>query len=103
MPASALKDLAEDDEVVSITPDHALKAMDDETNDAVGVAAAWQAGYKGSGIGVAIIDSGVNDSSDDLSGGGYNQHSRVAYHQDFTGTATSNHRSEEHTSELPVT
>ena len=91
MPASALKDLAEDDEVVSITPDHALKAMDDETNDAVGVAAAWQAGYKGSGIGVAIIDSGVNDSSDDLSGGGYNQRSRVAYHQDFTGTATSNH------------
>ncbi len=90
LPASALKDLANDDEVASITPDHNLKAMDEYTNDAVNVQAAWQAGYQGSGIGVAIIDSGVNDSSSDLKGGLLNLFSRVVYHQDFTGTATAN-------------
>jgi serine protease AprX len=106
LPASALKDLADDDEVVSITPDNSLKAMDEYTNDAVGVATAWQEGYQGSGIGVAIIDSGVNDSSPDLRSGMPNQMStttqmttaqtyatqtsRVVYHQDFTGTPTSN-------------
>src|SRR5690349_15837999 len=37
------------------------------------------------GIGVAVIDSGINGSHDDLMNT-YTQ-SRVVYHQDFTGTS----------------
>ena len=47
------------------------------------------AGYNGAGIGVAVIDSGINDSHPDL-WNSTETHSRVVYHQDFTGTATSN-------------
>ncbi len=87
LPASALEDLASDDEVASISIDHPLKGMDDFTDYAVEIASTWSAGYNGSGIGVAIIDSGVNDTNTDLKTLS-NSSSRVVYHQDFTGTAT---------------
>ena len=42
----------------------------------------------GTGVGVAVIDSGINDNHDDLEDS--TGVSRVVYHQDFTGTATTN-------------
>ena len=69
--------------------DHPMKGLDDITDVATGVTAAWNAGYNGTGIGVAVIDSGINDSHPDL-WDSTQSHSRVVYHQDFTGTATSN-------------
>ena len=45
-------------------------------------------GYNGAGVTVAVIDSGINDNHPDLRNA--NGTSRVVYHQDFTGTATSN-------------
>jgi serine protease AprX len=89
VPTSALTALAADPEVVSIHADHPLKGMDSVTNAVVNISSAWNAGYNGSGIGVAVIDSGINDSHPDL-WDAKQTHSRVLYHQDFTGTATTN-------------
>jgi serine protease AprX len=89
IPVSALAALEADPEVASVTIDHPLNVMDDLTNSATGVSAAWNAGFTGAGIGVAVIDSGINDSHPDLKDSS-ETNSRVVYHQDFTGTATSN-------------
>ena len=89
VPTSALTALAADPEVVAIHADHPLKGMDSVTNAVVNISSAWNAGYNGSGIGVAIIDSGINDSHPDL-WDAKQTHSRVVYHQDFTGTPTTN-------------
>src|SRR5579872_5019816 len=88
IPVSALAALESDPEVVSVTIDHPMNVMDDLTNDATGVHSAWNAGYNGAGIGVAVIDSGINDSHPDLRNP--DGTSRVVYHQDFTGTPTTN-------------
>ncbi|HEX7288279.1 MAG TPA: S8 family peptidase [Candidatus Angelobacter sp.] len=86
LPASALKDLAQDDEVVFIHPDRPLRSADSLTDAAIGMAVARNLGLGkwGMGIGVAVIDSGINDGHYDLRNT-YTQ-SRVSYHQDFTGT-----------------
>jgi serine protease AprX len=88
IPVSALAALEADPQVASVTIDHPMNVMDDLTNDATGVDAAWNAGFNGSGIGVAVIDSGINDSHPDLRNP--DGTSRVIYHQDFTGTPTTN-------------
>ena len=86
IPVSALPALEADPEIVSVTIDHPMNVMDDLTNGATGVASAWSAGFNGAGIGVAVIDSGINDSHPDLWNSTQTA-SRVVYHQDFTGTA----------------
>ena len=88
IPVSALPALEADPEIVSVTLDHPMNVMDDMTNDATGVNTAWNAGYNGAGVGVAIIDSGINDSHPDLHNA--SGASRVVYHQDFTGTTVYN-------------
>src|SRR5580700_3729101 len=89
IPANALPALDADPEVASVTVDHPLKGLDEITDLATNVNAAWNAGYNGQGIGVAVIDSGINDSHPDL-WDSTESHSRVVYHQDFTGTPTTN-------------
>jgi len=89
MSPAGIRALANDSDVAYISPDRKLKGMDDLTDSAVGVSTAWNSGYDGSGIGVAVVDSGINDNHADLEdSSGY--YSRVLYHQDFTGTSTSN-------------
>ena len=89
IPVSALAALESDPEIVSVSIDHPMNVMDDLTNDATGVDAAWNAGFDGTGVGVAVIDSGINDSHPDLWNSSGTA-SRVVYHQDFTGTPTTN-------------
>jgi serine protease AprX len=89
IPVNALPALEADSEVVSVSVDHPLRAMDEVTDAATNVPSAWNAGYNGAGIGVAVVDSGINDSHPDLWDSS-ESHSRVVYHQDFTGTATTN-------------
>jgi len=89
IPANALPALEADDEVVSVNLDHPLKGMDDYTDAAMNVSAAWNAGYNGAGIGVAVIDSGINDNHPNL-WDSTESYSRVVYHQDFTGTSVKN-------------
>jgi serine protease AprX len=89
IPVSALTAMDNDSEIASVTIDHPMTAMDDLTNGATGVASAWNSGYTGTGIGVAVIDSGINGNHPDLWNANHTA-SRVVYHQDFTGTATTN-------------
>jgi len=89
IPVSALPALEADPEIASVTIDHPMNVMDDLTNDATGVDAAWNSGYTGAGVGVAVIDSGINDGHLDLWNSAQTA-SRVVYHQDFTGTPTTN-------------
>src|SRR5580700_336690 len=88
IPVRALPSLEADPEVLSVTVDHPMKELDDTTDLATGMPSAWNAGYNGAGIGVAVIDSGINGSHPDLWNSS-ETHSRVVYHQDFTGTASS--------------
>lgn len=89
IPVHALVALNGDPKIQFVSIDHPMNVADDLTNDAVGTSAAWNAGYTGAGIGVAVIDSGINDSHPDL-WDSTETHSRVVYHQDFTGTPTTN-------------
>ena len=85
IPVSAFAALEADPEIASVTIDHPMHLMDDYANTAANVSAAVNAGYNGAGVGVAVIDSGINDSHPDLWDSAHS-HSRVVYHQDFTGT-----------------
>ncbi len=83
VPASALRLLQEDPEVVHISADHQLHGLLDLTADAVGASSAWNANWTGAGVGVAVIDSGIADHPD--------LGSRVVYKQDFVGGGTDDH------------
>jgi serine protease AprX len=80
MSAAAIQELANDPDVEYIAPDRPVHAKLDYTAAAVNAAAAWSSNLTGSGIGIALIDSGLNPNTD-LSG-------RIVYNQDFTLTAT---------------
>ena len=73
--ASELEELANDPKVVFITPDREVYAMDAHTDSATGASVARTNGWTGTGIGVAVIDSGVS-SAPDLS-------TRIVYSQSF--------------------
>jgi serine protease AprX len=82
MPASEVADLANDPTVTHISVDHKLKADLDYTTTAANASAAWQSGWDGTGIGVAVIDSGISAGADFKNSQGA---SRIVYTQDFTG------------------
>lgn len=82
VPAARLQELAADPAVAHISEDHMLKGMLNNTAGAVNVDAAWDRGLTGSGIGVAIIDSGISDV-DDLRRHG----SRIVYRENFLQSA----------------
>src|SRR4051812_11316392 len=89
VPAGALKDLADDPEVAYISPDRPVVSTGTWVNDyhtrAINAAAAWSAGLNGSGIGVALIDSGVVSYSPDLPA------PNIVYSQNFVfGAGTAN-------------
>jgi len=83
LPVNALSDLENDPDVAYVSLDHAVKGMDEYTNAAMNVSAAWNAGYNGTGIGVAVIDSGINPNHIDI-------WERVLDHEDFTGASEYN-------------
>ena len=78
VPEAALARLAAAPGVTGVSPDRPLRASLSRTATAIG--ARWVAenlGVDGSGVGVAIIDSGVSRAHDDLRGG------RVVHFADF--------------------
>jgi len=80
LPAGDIAELANDPEVESVVPDRTVHAMLDYAEPTINANTAFQSGYDGRGIGVAIIDSGIMDHPDlhDASGA-----SRVVYNQNF--------------------
>jgi serine protease AprX len=83
IPSSALSDLAEDPAVVYISPDRQVRCFLNHEAPAVNAEVAWQLGWTGAGIGIALIDSGITmlpDLTDPETG-----KPRVVFSQAFTG------------------
>jgi serine protease AprX len=86
MPASELASLAADPEVLYISPDRPVRSTSSGTataaldyhTDTVNAPAAWAQGLDGTGVGVAVIDSGIANVAD-------LNVNNVIYSQDFTG------------------
>ncbi len=76
LPAYAVSDLAADPDVLYVSPDRPVRAKLDYTSSAVNAAAAWSQNLYGSGVTIAVIDSGMNQSPD---------LSAIVYNEDFTG------------------
>src|SRR6266705_1125064 len=65
VPVESLDDLANDPDVAYISPDREVSGSLDYVTTAVGANVAWNVyGLDGTGIGVAVIDSGIHKSSD---------------------------------------
>lgn len=79
--AARLQELSDDPDVEYIAPDRPLKAMLDFAEPAINANLALKYGYDGSGITVAVIDSGIMDSHPDLLDA--NGKSRVVYAESF--------------------
>ncbi|HXO32073.1 MAG TPA: S8 family serine peptidase, partial [Candidatus Acidoferrales bacterium] len=73
--------LSNQSNVLYISPDRVLTPNLSNAAPAVNAFAAWQSGYTGTGIGVALVDSGVS-SHPDLKGG-FLGGSRVVWNQSF--------------------
>ena len=82
--AGKLADLANDPDVAFITPDRPVKGMLDYANSTVGADIALKSNFDGTGIGIAVIDSGVRQKND-LAYPANTNKSRVVYSEDFTG------------------
>lgn len=68
--------------VTYISADRSLGTLSNDAAASINASAAWRSNYTGSGIGVALIDSGVN-SHRDLNTTGLLQLPRVVYNQSF--------------------
>ncbi|MGZ4789539.1 MAG: S8 family peptidase [Terriglobales bacterium] len=82
---SGIQSLSNDSNVVYISRDRSLGLMADTGTAAVNAPVAWKSNYTGSGIGVALIDSGVN-AHPDFAGPaflGLLPSSRVVYNRSF--------------------
>src|SRR5262249_17128116 len=89
LPLSNILSLSNQSNVKYISLDRPLAPSLSNAAPAVNAFAAWQSGYTGAGIGVALIDSGVA-SHPDLNGG-FLGLSRVVYNQSFVaGTFSAN-------------
>ncbi len=91
VPVESLDALADDPDVAYISPDRRLSGALDNTAAAVNAKAAWQAGWDGTGIGVAVIDSGITYHTDLYSTGGGGGKLRIIYSQDFVGGGTNDY------------
>ena len=81
-PATSLDALEADADVKFVSVDRQIKKKTASiaiTAATINAPAAWASGYNGKGIGVAVLDSGINDDSDL---GAYSN--KVAYSEDFT-------------------
>ncbi|MFN0168755.1 MAG: S8 family peptidase, partial [Bryobacteraceae bacterium] len=83
VPAEALERLAADPSVVYVSPDRKVYATLDYATPTVNASIATQSGWDGTGIGVAIIDSGVYSSHPDLLA---KNKFRVVYSEAFNGS-----------------
>jgi len=85
--ASQLNELANDSNVAYISPDRLVsKKWDNPAVTSGALQAATQYRFNGAGVGVAIIDSGINDNAD-LRAGNSN-YTRIVYNETFVPGTT---------------
>jgi serine protease AprX len=87
VPAAALESLVLDPQVVYISPDRKVAGRLEYANPTVHADVAFNSGYDGTGIGIAVIDSGVSAHPDLISARGG---SRVVYSRNFVSGASGN-------------
>jgi len=81
--AGTLDSLSDDPNVIYISADRQVNAQFDYAEQAINAPYAWQLGLDGTGVGIALVDSGVA-KADDLEQA--NSHkSRVVYQEIFNG------------------
>jgi serine protease AprX len=85
IPAKAIAGLAHNPNVAYISPDRTLNPTLDYANATIGAQTAFLFGWTGSGIGVAIIDSGILIQRDLNSSAG----TRIVYSQSFVPNVSS--------------
>ena len=84
MPVEMLEDLERDPEVAYISPDRIVHGMLEYANPAINANLAFQYGFDGTGVGVAVIDSGIIEVPDLLKAGSSSyKYTRVVYNQSF--------------------
>jgi len=86
-----LKQLRTDPDIEYIAPDRQLRASGDLVAQTINADLVWSSGKTGSGIGVVVIDSGINSKFQDL--GNYlgqtdTGYSRILYAENFLVPAT---------------
>jgi serine protease AprX len=86
IPAQAIAALANNPNVAYISPDRAVNPTLDYANAAIGAQTAFSYGWTGTGVGVAIIDSGILTENDLLNQGGG---TRIVYRQSFVPKVSS--------------
>lgn len=90
LPAGALEALANNPNVRYISPDRRVEATLDYANPTVGAQMALSYGWDGTGVGVAIIDSGILQENDLLDKTAKTSNvSRIFYSQSFVPRVTS--------------
>src|SRR5262249_28547195 len=90
LPAKAVEALSKNPNVVYISPDRAVTPSLDYANPAVGAQSARQYGWDGTGVGVAVIDSGVAQQADLLDKSTNSSSTyRSVYSQSFVPKVTS--------------
>jgi len=82
VPVEALDALAGDPDVVHISPDRQVHGAMNPVVTAVNADIASSLGWDGTGVGVAVMDSGVG-TVDDLNSDGNSNPSRVVYSESF--------------------
>ncbi len=90
LPARQLRALSSDPDVSYVSSDRVVTPSLNYVTAAVNASYAWQSGYNGSGIAVAVIDSGINTSGYDFNTTPTSRTSRVVYSQNFTTDKNAN-------------
>jgi serine protease AprX len=85
VPASALTDLAADPDVAYISPDRPVQGTLDSAAPAINAPYSWNLGYDGTGIGIAVVDSGVYAQYDLMR----TKNKRIVYSQNFVPGSSS--------------
>ena len=86
VPAARMAELANEPQVAFISPNRQLRTSLNNVSAAVLANYAWGLGLDGSGVGVAVIDSGINSAKDLMNAKG--AASRIVYSFDSIGGGT---------------
>jgi serine protease AprX len=86
IPAKAIAALAHNPNVAYISPDRDVSPTLDYASSTIGAQTAFSYGWTGSGVGVAIIDSGIQTENDLLYPGSHPT-TRIVYSQSFVPKA----------------